>query len=58
MPERPERRPQAKKFTIDISEGWDLPSLAEIIKEELHKMPFYRPGLLYSGFDGKEGKKD
>ena len=58
MPERPERRPQAKKFTIDISEAWDFPSQIEIIKNELYKLPFYRPGLLYSGFEGLVSKTE
>ncbi len=52
--ERRERMPQPPVYSIDISEGWDKESQIEIFMRELKKLPFYRPGLLYSGFDGDQ----
>lgn len=39
-------------YTIDISKGWDTESQVALFRKGLKKLPFYRPGLLYSGFDG------
>ena len=52
--EKPEIFPSPPTYEIDISEGWDTPSQAEVFLKELKKLRFYRPGLLYSGFDGDQ----
>ncbi len=49
-----ESTPSPVVCEIDISEGWDTVSQAEIFLRELKKLPFYRTGLLYSGFDGDQ----
>lgn len=41
-------------YEIDISEGWDLESQIPIFLRALRKLPFYRKGLLYSGFNADE----
>lgn len=41
-------------YDIDISAGWDTISQLEILKSEMKKLPFYRPDLLYSGFNADQ----
>ncbi len=41
-------------YKIDISRGWDTESQVALFHKGLKKLPFYRPGLLYSGFDGNK----
>ena len=41
-------------YDINISEGWDTQSQLEIFFKTLKKLPFYRSGLLYSGFDANQ----
>lgn len=43
--------PQAPIIDINVSEGWDTQSQIEIFLKALRELPFYRPGLLYSGFN-------
>lgn len=49
-----ENYPKIKKYSIDLSEAWDMESQIEIFFREIKKLPFYRPDLLYSGFDGDQ----
>ena len=42
-----------KIYHIDLSKGWDTVEQLRIFMRALRKLPFYRPGLLYSGFDYK-----
>ena len=39
---------------IDLSEGWDTVSQAEIFIEQLKKLGIYKPKLLFSAFDGSK----
>ncbi len=41
-------------YNIDVSKGWDMESRVALFHKGLKKLPFYRPGLLYSGFDGNK----
>ncbi len=41
-------------YKIDISAGWDTESQVKIFRSALKKLPFYRKGLLYSGFNGDQ----
>ncbi len=53
MYEKPEVPPIPKIYEIDISEAWDMQSQIEEFQKKLIKLPFYKPNLLYSGFDGE-----
>lgn len=45
-------------YEVDVSDGWDTVAKIEIFLDQLKKLSFYRPGLLYSGFGATEiGKK-
>ncbi len=39
-------------YEIDISKAWNSEGEALLFIEALKKLPIYREGLLYSGFDG------
>lgn len=45
---------QLQIIDIDLSEGWDTESQAELLVDEIKKQSFYRGDLLYSGFDGEK----
>lgn len=51
MPEGIPGQHEAPVFEIDVSKGWDFESQVEIFIRKLKKLPFYRSGLLYSGFN-------
>ncbi len=53
MIERPPTIPAAPIFDVDVSAGWDTASHIEIFMKALRGLPFYKPGLLYSGFNAK-----
>jgi len=48
-----ESKQNVKVYNIDISDGWDTESQVEILMKKLKTLKFYRPGLLYSGFDAR-----
>jgi len=52
--ENRESPPSPQIFEVDISEGWDTESQIEVFIRALKKLPFYREGLLYSGFNADE----
>ena len=52
--ERRESPPSPPIYEVDISEGWDTESQVSVFLEALKKLPFYREGLLYSGFNADE----
>lgn len=45
-------------FSVDLREGWDVESWSDAFISWARKQTWYRPNLLYSGFDAKTvGKK-
>lgn len=47
----PESEPAAEIYDIDLSKGFDTEAQLKILKRKLRSLRFYRPGLLYSGFN-------
>ena len=43
---------------VDFSACWDMVSMNEQLLSALHAAPFYRPGLLYSGFNADDMEKE
>lgn len=54
MEQSPESIIPPEVYEANLSEGWDSVSQGEIFLDEIKKMPFYRPGLLYSGFNADD----
>lgn len=49
---------ESLKFIIDTSLGWDESQQISIFLDELKKQKFYRPGLLYCGFNANKKSLD
>lgn len=47
-------REKIKTYEVDLSKGWDTVSHKEIFLEYVRNLPFYKPGLLYSGFHAED----
>ncbi len=55
--ERREPSPQPPIYELDLSEGWDTHSQAELLLNKLKELGIYKKNLLFSGFDaGDIGK--
>lgn len=46
--------PMPPIYEIDISEGWDKDSQVDILLQKMRSLPFYKEGLMYSGFNGDQ----
>ncbi|RMD50725.1 hypothetical protein D6827_03480 [Candidatus Parcubacteria bacterium] len=44
-----------KETIIDLSQGWDNESFLEEFRKAIKQQPWYKPGLLYCGYDGLSG---